>query len=223
MIGEDKMRIDPLISRRFEELTAKAKAVSKTREQISGGSQYAVSSPLFKEWATNALSLLEKVLGRQSVHYENFSKCFIPHSAIGWENSFEDCCGIFKAAREDYEGGYLFNVRALVKAEVLSDAFTQAKELLEKGYKDPACVLCRVALETVLKELSERKRITQGKLDQMNADLCKAGAYNMVKQKQITAWADIGNKAAHGKWDQYTEKDAQSMLDGVEALVADLF
>ncbi|NOU09198.1 MAG: DUF4145 domain-containing protein [Nitrospira sp.] len=141
---------------------------------------------------------------------------------IGWEKQFEDCRSIFKAAREDYEDGYLFSVRALVKAEVLSDAFTQARELLTSNYKDPACILCRVALEVALKELCDRKAIPLAKLDKMNIDLCKAGVYNMAKQKQITAWADIGNKAAHGQWNQYTQHDAQSMLDGVQALVADI-
>jgi hypothetical protein len=56
----------------------------------------------------------------------------------------------------------------------------------------------------------------------MNADLCKAGVYNIVKQKQITAWADIGNKAAHGDWNTYSPNDARGMVEGVEAFVADV-
>lgn len=215
------MRLDPLISRRFEELTTKAEEVSKTRQSGGfGGNDFSVSSALFKEWATNALSLLDRSFGRESVHFVSLSKhC---DGFIGWERQFEECRSIFKAAREDYEGGYLFSVRALVKAEVLSDAFQQARELLASNYKGPACILCRVALEAVLKELCDRKTISHGKLDKMNADLCKAGVYNMAKQKQITAWAEIGNKAAHGEWDQYTSNDAQAMLDGVESLVADI-
>jgi len=70
--------------------------------------------------------------------------------------------------------------------------------------------------------LCDRHSLPHGKLDRMNADLCKAGAYNMAKQKQITAWAEIGNNAAHGEWSKYTEADAIAMVQGVEALVADL-
>ncbi|MEI2772485.1 MAG: hypothetical protein V9G98_17720 [Candidatus Competibacter sp.] len=44
----------------------------------------------------------------------------------------------------------------------------------------------------------------------------------MAKQKQITAWAEIGNKAAHGDWTQYTDQDVAAMVVGVETLVADL-
>lgn len=213
------MRLDPLISRRFQELTIKAEAVSRSRTP-DGPGQSSVTSSLFKEWATNALSLLEKSFGRESIHFTNLSKLY--NDFVGWEYQFEDCRGIFKAAREDYEGGYLFTVRAMVKAEVLSDAFDQAKELLNNGYKDPACVLSRVALEVTLKELCEKNGIVHTNLNRMNEELCKAGVYNMAKQKQVTAWAEIGNKAAHGQWDQYSHNDAQAMLDGVEGLVADI-
>ncbi|MGE0646055.1 MAG: DUF4145 domain-containing protein [Nitrospira sp.] len=215
------MKLDPLISQRFKELTAKAKAVSKSRKASGPGSDlFGVSSPLFQEWAANALSLLDKSFGRESIHFTTLSdhvKRF-----VGWEKQFEECRSIFKAAREDYEGGYLFSVRALVKAEVLADAFSQVRSLLASNYNDPSCILCRVALEVALKELCDRKAIPQGNLEKMNTELCKVGVYNMAKQKQITAWADIGNKAAHGQWDQYTQNDAQSMLDGVQALVADI-
>ena len=44
----------------------------------------------------------------------------------------------------------------------------------------------------------------------------------MVKQKQITALADIGNKAAHEEWTKYNDDDARAMVQGVEAIVDDL-
>ena len=219
------MRLDPIVKRRFEELTAKADALAKLRKhdftsREDGTQYYKIPSAPFKEWATNVQNLLARTFGSESVHYQNFFK----HSDNfrGWESAFEDCRAIFKAAREDYEGGYLFNVRALAKAEVLSDALSQAKELLHVGYKDLACVLARVALEAALKEISDKHGVEYGKLDRMNADLCKAGVYNMAKQKQITAWADIGNKAAHGEWGEYSANDARAMVEGVEALIADL-
>jgi cell division septum initiation protein DivIVA len=39
----------------------------------------------------------------------------------------------------------------------------------------------------------------------------------------VSAWADIGNKAAHGEFDEYSESDVRAMLDGVENIVADRF
>lgn len=55
----------------------------------------------------------------------------------------------------------------------------------------------------------------------MNVELCKARAYNIAKQKQITAWADLRNKAAHGEWNAYTEPDVRDLLAGVKRFIAD--
>jgi HEPN domain-containing protein len=128
---------------------------------------------------------------------------------------------VFTAAKEDYEGGYIFSLRGLVKAEVLSDALEQAEELLNSGYKDPACVLIGVSLEIAVKELTTRYSLAVAKLDRMNVDLCKAGAYNVAKQKQVTAWADLRNRSAHGEWATYTEADVREMLNGVQRFIAD--
>jgi len=218
------MHLDPIIIRRFKELNAKAEAALAAKvvdfTTTEGKPYYKIPSGLYKEWATNVLNLLHRTFGESSVHYKNLADHYAKFE--GWVSDFDDSYGIFRAAREDYEGGYLFNIRTLAKAEVLSDAISQAKELLSSGYKDPACILARVSLEAALKDLASRHGVTEGKLDRMNADLTKAGAYNMAKQKQITAWAEIGNKAAHGDWTQYTAQDAIAMVAGVESLVADL-
>ena len=58
------------------------------------------------------------------------------------------------------------------------------------------------------------------KLDTMNADLAKAGVYNLLKQKQITALADLRNKAAHGLGG-FTSKDVESMIQDVRRFMED--
>jgi hypothetical protein len=55
----------------------------------------------------------------------------------------------------------------------------------------------------------------------MNADLCKAGVYNMGMQKQITAWAERRNKAAHGEWNDYNADDVADMIRGANRLIAE--
>lgn len=46
----------------------------------------------------------------------------------------------------------------------------------------------------------------------MNAELVKAGVYNRLTQKRITAIADLRNSAAHGKWDQFTQRDVEDAI-----------
>ncbi|MHC4196790.1 MAG: DUF4145 domain-containing protein, partial [Planctomycetota bacterium] len=134
---------------------------------------------------------------------------------------FDRCKGVFKAAKSDYEGGYLFKIESLVSAEVIDDVLEQAEYLLDNGQKDPACVVARVALETTLKKMCDKDNLSKGKLDKMNADLAKTGIYNKSMQKQITAWAGRGNDAAHGNWDNYTKEDVAEMIGGVQRFIAE--
>lgn len=227
------MRLDRLIQKRFAELEEKAKTVSESREKnfVTGRGEvyYKIAPPVFTAWATSVLSLLQRVFGEDGVHYQRFSEHYekVNRSSYTYDavntSGFEVCCSIFQSAKEDYEGGYLFNVRALVKAEVLDDALEQAEEILNAGYKDPACVVIGVALETTLKEMCTRAGVSHSKLDGMNIELRKAGIYNMAKQKQITAWADLRNNAAHGKWSEYNDADVKDFLEGVHRFLADFF
>ena len=214
------MKPEPLVVKRFEELITKAQEVEATRRHGRlGPSQFAVDNEKYHEWATSAMNLLLRVFGKESPHYDFF---LTNHSKfIGWETEFLHCRGIFKAAKEDYEGGYTFKLRSLLAAEILDDVMEQASELLSSGYKDPACVLAGVALETALKDLCAREDIEHAKLDAMNTQLCKAEVYNLGRQKQITAWAHHRNKAAHGDWDEYTDEDVQDMIKGVNRFIAE--
>ncbi len=209
--------MDELIRQRFSELNEKA--INEIIVQGKEGDE--VDFEKFHEWSTSVQNLLQRSFGVDSPHYLNFSEHY--KSFQGYTFQFEVCRGVFRAAKEDFIGGYLFNFSSLIKAELLSDdVLDQAKELLSNGYKDPACVLAGVALEVTLKEMCSKSNILQSKLDKMNTELCKAGKYNMAKQKQITAWADLRNKAAHGEWSEYNQEDVSDFINGVERFVADV-
>ncbi|MFH9833379.1 hypothetical protein ACH4NC_18980 [Streptomyces sp. NPDC017201] len=53
----------------------------------------------------------------------------------------------------------------------------------------------------------------------MNADLKKAGAYDGLQQKQITAWMDLRNKAAHGNYAGYDEQQVRLFIEGVRGFM----
>jgi len=215
------MRIEPLVERRLDELLAKADAIKSARQAISfrQSTVYQVTSSDVLGWTASAESLLLGVLGEISPHLRALRVA--RGSFHGYESEFDSLRAVLAAAREDYLGGYLFTFRALIKAEVLGDALVQAEALLSSNFKDPACVLVGVALEVAVKELVRQAALPDGKLDRMNADLCKAGRYNLVKQKQITAWAELRNKAAHGQWTEYSTDDVRDMFLGVQRFVAD--
>lgn len=217
------MNTNILVSKRFSELSEKADAVQKARAldfiSENGTRYYLIDSAAFQGWATGVLNLLQRVFGKESVHFQRFERQADVTGDSG--SGFMTAAAIFDSAREDYEGGYLFNVESLIRADVFDDIIEQASALLKAGYKDPACVVAGVALETTLKNLCSLHSLPHGKLDKMNADLAKAGVYNKGMQKQITAWADRRNCAAHGDWEQYSTEDVADLIAGVGRLIAE--
>jgi len=76
-------------------------------------------------------------------------------------------------------------------------------------------------LETTLRQLCTDKGIPVGKLDRMNSDLAKAGAYNLLVQKRINALADIRNNAAHGHPDQFKDSDVSDIILYVKTFISE--
>lgn len=212
-----------LLKKRFDELVAQADAVAATRRMKHSDYSDAyeeVDSDLLLGWCVKARNLLASACGRDSEHFKTFLEAEELRSFENNVSPFGRVRSIFLAAKEDFEGGYLASVRNLVQAEVFSTELEQARELLAAGYSTPAAVICGVVLETNLRNLCDGRGIATGKLDKMNADLAKAGEYNSLVQKRITALAAIRNSAAHGKSADFAEGDVRAMIEETEKLVS---
>ena len=216
-----------VLAKRFSELVVQLAAVEATKKYeksvFLGG--HGVDSELLLNWKVKARSLISKACGNDLEHYRQFIKCENT-SFMGRTNHDElkEVKAVFLAAKEDYEGGYLNSIRNLVQAEVFGNELDQANELLNSGYSAPAAVVAGVVLETTIRQLCADAGIATGKkdkLDKMNADLGKAGVYNLLVQKRITALADIRNNAAHGHYDQFKDSDVSDMIAYVESFVAE--
>lgn len=134
--------------------------------------------------------------------------------------------GALKALRDDLKSGYLVSIQELIHADVFSDFLEMAEHLLNDGYKDPAAVLVGGVLEGHLRKLCDKNSIsteftTSGgdlrpkKADRMNADLAKAGVYSKLDQKNVIAWLELRNKAAHGRYSEYSQEQVQLLLHSV--------
>ena len=106
--------------------------------------------------------------------------------------------GILTALRDDYKAGYLRTVEELVHADVFADFLEMADELVSKAYKDPAAVIAGSVLEEHLRKLALPVGVALAapngqpkKADVINADLVKAGVYNKLEQKDVTAWLGV--------------------------------
>lgn len=210
---------------RFAELQSQLEAIETTKhgERLTYLNDLVVDSvdvELLSEWKVKVKSLLINSCGATSEHYKAFAQAEKPHQMESPYDYFLRLRPIFRAAKEDYEGGYLTSVRSLVQSEVFDSVLEQASELLFSGYPTAAAVIAGVALETALRELCDRNSIDHGKIDQMNNDLAKAGVYNKNQQKRITALAGIRNSAAHGKPDEFNSENVKAMIQEVEQFLA---
>ena len=212
------MRLEDLIQR-IDQLIQNADGVLQTSEGRSAGSY--VSEELFHAFRSASLSFLSMTFGKDHTHYDEFnsqvtvSKLY--YAKIGR--------GILSAAREELEGGWLTTTKGLISAEIFSDFLEMAQHLLGEEYKDPAAVMAGSVLEEHLRQLCQKHGIStettkQGrpqpkKADALNSDLAKKEVYSKLDQKNVTAWLDLRNKAAHGKYQEYTKEQVSLMIQSL--------
>ena len=209
------------LTQRFDELQQQLDDIEKTKRTVSGayGPKETIDDELFTSWKVKVRNLLVTACGENSQHFIAFVEGEKARTMESIYSIKKRLGAIFYAAKEDFEGGYLLSLKQLVQAEVFESELEQAEELLKSGYKLASAVIAGVVLETALRDLCSNHSITHGKLDTMNSQLAKAGVYNKLQQKQITAIADIRNSAAHGKPELFSEQDVQNMIRDIESFL----
>ncbi|HAL44643.1 MAG: hypothetical protein A2Y12_17395 [Planctomycetes bacterium GWF2_42_9] len=211
---------------RIEELILKADRLVTT-QYLTGviGAPTYVDGGLFAEWKSQTLSFLINFLGAE----DNYVKQFTNSVTESCRYDAESGRGILKALKEDISKEYLTKFKNLVTANIFSDFISMAEYLLSEKYKDAAAVIMGSVLEEHLRNLCQNRgvpiTIMSGgksipkKADAMNADLAKAGAYNNLEMKSITAWLDLRNKAAHGKYTEYVQAQVELLINGVSDFI----
>jgi len=130
--------------------------------------------------------------------------------------------GVLNALRADYEANRLQSFAELLHADLFSDFLEMAEYFLEEGFKDPAAVMAGGVLEEHLRKLCARHAVClpgNPKLDAMNAELMKAGAYTKSELKLVSGWADLRNKAAHADWTKYADEEVRLMIQGIRFFI----
>ncbi|GAA0473982.1 hypothetical protein [Streptomyces olivaceiscleroticus] len=124
--------------------------------------------------------------------------------------------------RDDLVAGWVESVVELVHADTYRDYLEMAEGLLSKNYKDAAAVIAGTSLEVHVRALCVKNNVPTTvagrpkKADTMNTDLKRASVYDGLQQKEVTAWMDLRNKAAHGNYGDYDRDQVRRLIDGVE-------
>ncbi|QJR16714.1 DUF4145 domain-containing protein [Usitatibacter palustris] len=182
-----------------------------------------VPSGLWEQWATSAQSLIRAVFGEVSPHYQNFVKALSDCS--GYDHQVHVLKGIFQSAKEDFDGGYVFNVDLRVSGEVFGDFVTLARQALSEGHKDVAAVLACAALEDALKRYAATNGLEVGdKVMQEVVNALKAkGLVSGAQKSLLDAMPKIRDYAMHANWDKIAAPDVNSVIAFVESLLLTKF
>ncbi|MGA2441567.1 MAG: DUF4145 domain-containing protein [Tepidisphaeraceae bacterium] len=201
------------IVQKFARLLERASQSMHEREKSQDGF---ISGVTYYEVRTSALNLLARTAGKSSIYYRELLKSRVNPSIM---------VGILTAAMTDFREGFMVDTKLLISAEVFADFLVQADVLLENDYKDAAAVIIRAVLEDGLRRVCSSKQIAVKERDGVHelADaLVRQNVLTAVQFKEIQAKKEVGNKAAHGKFGEYTKADVTAFLEFAQRLLATL-
>lgn len=168
---------------------------------------------------TRAIAATHRITGMSSTYSLEIERIIKKDPQLHLHTS--SVLGVILALRDDIAGGYMQNLAELVHADIFADFLEMAQHLCDNNYKDPSAVIAGSTLESHLKKLAIKNSVPIDiagksiKADKLNADLAKANVYTILDQKNVTAWLDLRNKAAHGNYTEYN-------IDQVKLLIASI-
>lgn len=213
------MSVKEKIKEKFEKLLTEGKKVFQECGWDGREWHRFPSGVDYLRFRTESLNLIKRTCGEESAHYQQLRRLAEGERTSGNSYYYHQCYGVLEAAYRDFSEDFLFDIRAMVRADLLGSFIEQAETLLNEGYYVPAASLAGAVLEDTLRKMCDQRNITypqKTKIEALNTCLAKDGAYNTLKQKEITAKADIRNNADHGNFDQFTKADVKDMVNWIQ-------
>lgn len=191
------MKIDEKVIERFNQLIETATEIIQNHQIIVSESSFFGAHSYQKineekafQWRLNCLQIIENSYGKNNHYYLDFERNSIHDRSIHYDY-VKNSLGILKAAKDDYENGYLFNARTLIEAEIFDDLLEQSEELLKKAYFQAAAIIAGCVLEDSLRKLCDRNSILlppKATIEPMNIELAKQGFTINSGKRRLLLW-----------------------------------
>lgn len=220
--------MDINISKRLEELIVRGNEnyVNSRKAEVIYKSSSKVSDEHYSKcvaWKFSVKNILKNVYGYESEYYVLFSKIFTCYSEND-KNQYDrenisQALGILTSAKEEFDLGLLNKIIHIVSVEFFDNVLDQARELLKKGYKDPSAILGRIIIENTLKDLCKRNNVQFNEgvgASKLNEILKDNNTFTLPQFKLCRTYIELGNNAAHGDFDKYSERDVYKMFEYIE-------
>ncbi|CAL65843.1 hypothetical protein [Christiangramia forsetii] len=174
--------------------------------------------------STQAISAVQRITGKNSSYSKQIKRILKTYPPVN--HHYPEIIGVTKALKEDLDNGYIKSLMEIVHQDIFSDFLEMASYFNDKSFKDAAAVIAGSTLENHLKQLAEKNEINQlndkGKpkrADLLNAELMKNDVYEKLDNKNVTAWLDLRNKAAHGDYENYSKEQVNLLIDGIRNFI----
>jgi hypothetical protein len=163
------------------------------------------------------------VFGEKSPHYTNFVTAF--KDCTGRDYRVNVLKGVFLSAKEDFEGGYVFDVDLRVSGEVFGDFIAMARQALSEGHKDVAAVLACAALEDTLKRFAavHGLNVEEKSMQEVVGALKAKGLVSGAHKSLLDTMPKIRDYAMHANWQKISAPDISSVIGFVEQFLLTKF
>lgn len=191
-----------------------------------------VNHGAFVKWRTQVVTLLDRVLPPHSPLRKNLQR-YLEYS--NYSEEANEVLGTLLACKDDFDAGLLDDLEMRVAASISVDYMEQAEALISESRTCdnthiPAAVLAGAMLEKSMRTLCQKQNppiadtTSGGKKKTLNPlidDLKAANVFNEIYAKQLRAWADIRNAAAHGRFEEFTKEQVGAMIAGINQFLLD--
>jgi hypothetical protein len=175
--------------------------------------------------ATRGIAAVNRIAGNNSSYAKEIIRIQTEFKYL--HKNLTPIMGVVKALKADLDAGFIQSLIELAHSDIFANFLEMAEHLLESGYKDAAAVITGSTLESHLRELCIKNGIPTEdasgkggalrplKADRLNSELAKASVLTKLDQKNVTAWLDLRNKAAHGNYSEYTKDQVSLLISGI--------
>ena len=205
--------INEKFASRFAELQRELREIPFQQSNYTGSR---AQPDVWRKWATSAESLISASCGKESPYYANFSNML--EVCTGGESQIQALAGVFRSAKEAFDGGYIFDVELDVAGDIFEDFVVLAKRALAENNKDVAAVLASAALEDALKRYAMLNDLDVGDATMSNVinALKSKSLVSGAQKSMLTAMLQIRNAAMHADWKKITDPDVSGLIGFVE-------
>jgi len=181
--------------------------------------EYPVESyPKLQGWFMKCESIIGLTFGVDSLQTKRFLALRDNLKESNIYNKANQIRGLIEADLNDIENGFILGQEFIIANEVFDSVLEEAKFFIfEQKNKDIGAILLRIVLEDAIKRIAKKEKldIEDKKISTLNEELKTKNYFIQTVWRQNQAWLDIGNKAAHGEFEEYNLVQVENFYNGL--------